>query len=432
MIKHSIVVREYALLSTDSFSDQSLDQATITSSAFEYLCELNQNFKSNGASLTLIENRTCLRLDHYVGVIQTPCGTQIEILPKALEEGSSEQVKLQTRDLLQRMVANALQLKPREAGAANVQLFNAPITEWVMQHFLHELETLVKKGIRFDYQRLEDEQRFLRGQLNVTQQMRQPPGKQHFFHIRYDEMNPNSPENRLLKLALEIVAKATQDSTNWKLASELRSFMADIPSSSQITQDLAKWRNTRLMSHYNQVKPWCELIVKKLTPLSVKGNWQGLSLLYPMNMLFEKYVETWLRENVDAGTKLSYQASSEFLTQHSNSKMFNLQPDFLITVGNKKWVLDAKWKILDQNNANNHYNLSQQDFYQLFAYGHKYLAEQESQELFLIYPQCKTFNQPLNVFEFSRKMKLWVLPFDLENSKLLGLKHLELLSKTSK
>lgn len=149
MIKHSVVVREYALLSTDTFPVESLDQATITSSAFEYLCELNQNFKSNGASLALIENMTCIRLDHYVGVIQTPCGTQIEILPKALEEGSSEQVKQQTRALLHRMVANALQLKPREVWAADVQLFNAPITEWVMQHFLLELEMLVKKGIRF-------------------------------------------------------------------------------------------------------------------------------------------------------------------------------------------------------------------------------------------------------------------------------------------
>lgn len=79
----------------------SIDQATITSSAFEYLCELNQNFKSNSASLTLIENRLCLRLDHYEGVIQNSCGTQIEILPKALKVGRSEQVKMQTCGLLQ-------------------------------------------------------------------------------------------------------------------------------------------------------------------------------------------------------------------------------------------------------------------------------------------------------------------------------------------
>ena len=153
-------IRHNFLLGTVSLPSHLLVKATITSSAFEYICELNQNFKSSGASLTLIESRTCLRLDHYVGVIQTPCGTQIEILPKALEEGSSEQVKQQTRALLHRMVANALQLKPREVGAANVQLFNAPITEWVMQHFLQELELLVKKGLRFDYLRIEDEQRF--------------------------------------------------------------------------------------------------------------------------------------------------------------------------------------------------------------------------------------------------------------------------------
>jgi 5-methylcytosine-specific restriction enzyme subunit McrC len=199
--------------------------------------------------------------------------------------------------------------------------------------------------------------------------------------------------------------------------------MADIPSSSQITQDLAKWRTTRLMSHYKQVKPWCELIVKKLTPMSVMGNWHGLSLLYPMNMLFEKYVATWLSQNVKAGTEFIYQASSEYLTLHNNSKMFNLKPDFLLTAGNKKWVLDAKWKLLDQNKTNTDddtkYKLSPDDFYQLFAYGHKYLAQQDSQELFLIYPQCKTFNKALPVFDYGKGMNLWVMPFDLKNNKLL-------------
>ena len=113
--------------------------------------------------------------------------------------------------------------------------------------------------------------------------------------------------------------------------------------------------------------------------------------------------------------------ATNYLTRHNGSNMFRLEPDFLLTSGNKKWVLDAKWKIIDQTNPKGNYNLSQDDFYQLFAYGHKYLAQQDSQELFLIYPQCKTFDHALKVFEYGNGMNLWVVPFDLENNKLLDI-----------
>ena len=34
--------------------------------------------------------------------------------------------------------------------------------------------------------------------------------------------------------------------------------------------------------------------------------------------------------------------------------------------------------------------------------------------MFLIYPACETFVEPLPIFEFDQDLKLQVLPFDLE------------------
>lgn len=184
MIVQSVVVREYARLTTESVDyasfDNTLDRAQISQSAFDWICKLNQKFSVAGASIAVVEDRTWLRLDQYVGVIETPCGTRIEILPKHHESGD---VLHESRTLLQRMIASSLDLRPREVGAANLQLFNAPLTEWIMGRFLAALERIVKTGIRFDYRRVEEEQRYLRGQLNTVRQMRQPPGRRHFFHI---------------------------------------------------------------------------------------------------------------------------------------------------------------------------------------------------------------------------------------------------------
>lgn len=119
------------------------------------------------------------------------------------------------------MIRTAMDLPTQQADAASFQLFDAPLSEWVMRQFLLALEHLLKRGVRFDYQRVEEEQRYLRGQLNVVAQMRQPPGRQHHFQIRHDIFSPDRAENRLPGLALEKVCKSSQEPENWRLAHEL-------------------------------------------------------------------------------------------------------------------------------------------------------------------------------------------------------------------
>lgn len=56
------------------------------------------------------------------------------------------------------------------------------------------------------------------------------------------------------------------------------------------------------------------------------------------------------------------------------------------------------------------YGLAQSDFYQMFAYGQKYLDG--SGEMYLIYPAHDDFSQPIpQHFAFSETLKLWVVPY---------------------
>jgi 5-methylcytosine-specific restriction enzyme subunit McrC len=96
-----------------------------------------------------------------------------------------------------------------------------------------------------------------------------------------------------------------------------------------------------------------------------------------------------------------------------------LEPDLLLESTNHKWVLDTKWKKLDASDRGNKYGLSQGDFYQLYAYGKKYLAGQAASELVLIYPATNSFEKSLPVFDYGDGMKLWVLPFDLTDQVLI-------------
>lgn len=412
----SVTIREYARLTTSKVPAGDLDCVCISATAFEWLCELSARFNRSGATLLQVEGRRSLKWDSYVGVLETPCGTRLEILPKHFENGDC--IK-QSRALLRKLIQAALSLKPRQVSVAGLELFDAPLTEWVMGQFLNELDHLVKRGIRFDYQRVEEEQRFLRGQLNVVAQMRQSPGRQHQFQIRHDVFLPDRAENRLLKLALEQVAKTTQDAANWRLANELRSILAEVPASRQVQADLRAWSHDRLMGHYQTIKPWCELILNKQMPIAVAGEWQGMSMLFPMEKLFERYVEGWLRGQLLPGATLKPQAASKYLCKHGEERIFCLKPDLLIDAGPHRWILDAKWKRLDARQREKNYLLSQSDFYQLFAYGHKYRKKQDTPTLVLIYPYWSGLQRALPYFDYGEGMKLWVLPFDLNTELLL-------------
>lgn len=355
-----------------------------------------------------IEDRRWLRLDNYVGLIETPCGTRLEILPKHVDGADAAHA---SRVLLRKMICAALDLPSRDAGAAAVERFEIPLPEWLIGRFLCELERLVKAGIRFDYTRVESDEAFLRGQLDVARQMRQPHGRQHRFRVRHDCFLPDRPENRLLKLALARAASSAQSPENWRLAHELLQRLHEIPPSTNITEDFRAWGHDRLTGHYRPLRPWTELILSRQIPFALAGAWHGITMLFPMETLFERYVGAWLAKSVKAPAVLRCQAASRYLCVHEGAQMFRMEPDFLVEDSERRWVLDTKWKRLGADKSAK-YGIAQTDMYQLFAYGHKYLSGQG--DLYLIYPRTSDFREPLDAFDFHGGLRLHVVPFDLD------------------
>ena len=414
MEPHRITVREYAYLSTpiDPDHTSTLDHAQISPSAFDWLCELQAKFNATGVRLVELADRRSLRLDSFVGTISTPCGTHIEILPKHY---TTNEEKEKNRQLMCRLIASALNLPWREAGVADLNLFRYPLSEWVIRQFLTVLSQLVKRGLRYDYQQVEDEQPFLRGQLNVTRQLRQPPGKNHRFHQRHALFLPDRPENRLLRLALNKVSSATQEEGNWRLAHELLDWMKEVPASRHAPSDFARWGNDRLMAHYRLIKPWCELVLGEHLPLAIKGRASGISLLFPMERLFEQHVAKVLQRQLVTGAQLITQATEHYLCRYNQEKLFLLKPDMLLKQGEKCWVLDTKWKRLEQSRGN--YGIAQSDAYQMSAYGTRYL--EPNQALLLVYPQYRDFTAAIGPLIMPTEKHLYALPFDLDTDVLL-------------
>ncbi|SCZ85049.1 McrC family protein [Nitrosomonas mobilis] len=420
----TIQVREYATLTCDTSRETSMDLGVVSQATFDWLLELQQSWKGR-ADLLSIEGKTRLKLCSYAGYLQSPHGEAIEILPKteyAIPTGPER-----LRRLLHTMLRSTLGLKHREAGAAELLRSRTPLHEWVIRQFLKELADLVRRGLRFDYRNVEEQCRFIRGQLDMTRQIRQTPEKATHFHVRHAEFSPQRLENRLIKTALDIAFKLTKDSDNWRLANTLSHQLVDIEPINQPLRQLGHWHHGKMMQSYSIINPWCRLLLEQLNPNFQKGKHKGIALLFPMEQLFERYLKACLRQQLAVGAKLTPQVSRRHLLSHAPDSAedetvqnwFVLKPDFLIEQKGVCFVLDAKWKLLDQrlSTSEHKYGIKQADLYQMFAYGQKYLDGKG--QLMLIYPKHNDFERPLPVFRFNDQLSLWCVPLDLYTGKLI-------------
>ncbi|MBR3410582.1 MAG: hypothetical protein IKG94_07410 [Candidatus Methanomethylophilaceae archaeon] len=105
------------------------------------------------------------------------------------------------------------------------------------------------------------------------------------------------------------------------------------------------------------------------------GDHVSISLLFDMDVPFERWVTHWVRRNCPEAS-VSAQDRGERLFGE-----FDLRPDIVVRDGGRTYVLDAKWKVLGEGGR-----VSRGDAYQMFAYMSKY---EGCSEAFLVYPRTE-------------------------------------------
>ncbi|MBM7036133.1 McrC family protein [Vibrio ulleungensis] len=424
-----IAVREFDLL-LNGGDKSSIDCQSIPSKAFEWLLANGQSNNQESVDLIKVKKQgrsIALQVINYVGVLETPCGTRIEILPKISEKEDNQTA---TKVLL-KMLSTVHKLNMHRFENSSLQTLNRPLFEILIGYFLKDVSDVIKKGIRSQYTRAQARKPYLKGQLQTSKQINQRPGCLNSFHIAYDEFSPNRAENRLIRSALSQVMKWSKNSDNLRLGSELQFALDDIPHSGNYALDFRQWSKERSLVHYCTVRSWCELILSYQSPVSLSGGYNGISMLFPMESLFERYVAIRLRKSLQPSLKLKTQASSCSLVEHTPrsgkpQEWFRLKPDIVVSEMKSHeplYVADTKWKRIKekQATAKQKYDISQSDMYQMFAYGHKYLGGKGV--VYLIYPAYEHFSESLPSFRFDENLSVRVLPYDLSSDKcdLLGI-----------
>ncbi len=367
-----------------------------------------------------------LKVRNFVGVLRTPSGLQIEVLPKvAKDQGGIEQV----REQLVKMLMTLKDAPFRENQNASLHTHKMPLFELLIRYFLEEVLLVVKRGIARTYVSEQGNLRFIRGKLLVSRNIRENATNQARVYCEYDEFNMDRPVNRLITAALEVVSTCAADFGNIRLCRELLHSFAGVLPSKDLVGDFAKMKLDRSAQHYVKAMPLCELILKSMNPLTKQGQQNLFALMFPMERVFEGYVANRLRRQLANVSVVPQKAKWHLVDAVGNSqkRLFKLKPDLVIASDSVKLVADTKWKLLDSSDGGSSYGINQSDMYQLFAYGEKCMGESKKNEaVVLIYPKTESFSEPLPVFWFDEKKTkaLYVLPFDLDTDELLGISDL--------
>ncbi|MEZ9462753.1 McrC family protein [Vibrio splendidus] len=400
----------------------------IAPSAFVFLKQIALGSKEDNKLFRLCKKSgsEALQVRNHAGVIFTPDGTHIEVLPKIGRTSSNPTLARKSLLVMLRALNGFSHI---QTSSALIHEEKMPLLEVFIGQFINSVLNLVKKGLKSDYVKTVDNLVYQKGKLVSAGQLRNNLVTKHKFYCEYQEYLVDRPANRLLHSALNIVAKLSRSPKHKKQLQELFFIFEEVPLSRDYKSDLSRLRLDRGMSHYHTPIAWATLILNGFSPQTMKGSNQAISLLFPMERVFEDYVAKVLRQQVPDDFVVKSQVKRKSLVEHKQASWFKLQPDLLLEKGGcVVSVLDTKWKLVDQtkDNGSDKYGLSQSDFYQMFAYGQHYFDDSsDEREMFLIYPAHDGFETAIEQsFDFNisgdNKLKLWIVPFVIEVGSTAG------------
>ena len=351
-----------------------------------------------------------LHAQNFVGIFETRRGTTIEILPKIDLSPSGEE---DTRRVFLTMLRDWRGLGQAQLDGASIRAirrFN--MFEAFVHLFLTSVVLLTRRGLARAYRTREGNLPHLRGRILFPRHVGENLVDRSRFYVGYDEFTANRPANRLIHLALRRLAAVVRHPTNRQRVHQLRIVFSDVPTPANLDDDWARHRVDRSMRHYDAVMPWVELFLFGHGLATFSGPHVGRALLFPMEEVFEDFVTAAVRRHQQRFTVRAQGPMRHLAVDGVGNQAFRMKPDIvLMERGQVRFILDAKWKHLDSSARN--YGVSQDDAYQLFAYGRTYGCRR----VVLVYPRAAGFRETVRFrFAAHKDLELDCFPFDLSDA----------------
>lgn len=338
----------------------------------------------------LCDHNTYLRARQMVGVIAgRDCS--LEILPKIDPTAPSEEAPT-VRSRLVHMLDVALGLNI-SAGEAVAMAHRADsLLEIFVSLFAERFLAEVRRGLPRQYFEHADDLPALRGKLDVVRQFTRNAVRPDRLACQFDALHSDTPLMRVMKACVLLLTRHARSANTQRKLAELRFLLSDV---TDVPPRRLAWKQV-VIDRTN--RRWKDLL--DLARLLLGADWQqthadelqpsGITLLFPMNDLFERYIAIQLRRAL-VGTGLEVVSQGGFeccLGDYSRDvicrgRLFRTKPDIIIRDDTRVvGVIDTKWKQLASDPLDAKHGVAQSDVYQLMAYARLY----DCKRLMLLYP----------------------------------------------
>ena len=292
------------------------------------------------------------------------------------------------------------------ADEAPVELEDAP--DWsllIALAFLKELHDLVQRQLRRGFvQREADLRARVRGQIDINRYITRSLTRGHaeIIPCRFQEFQTDTLENRILRAGLTAARRLLDGATGLGTAWQIWARQADQAlagaSITRVThRDLHQARRTGAYRHYARPLDLAKAVLTRAgfdpnTPLNTNK-----ARIIPFRLLtyelLERYVEHQLRACAGWSVWAGYH-------DRNLGEKFKIRPDFIITNGDQKIIVDAKYKDMaaQSSGAPDSDTSFRSDVYQLMAYSRHQEVKKLAPEninptmVLLVYPGSGTAN----------------------------------------
>ena len=434
MTRTTYVVKEYSTISEGLLGQPYANGIEVDLKSFQELVEFIEENETNSDSLSAFsmlraKGRRHIKVKNHVGVIETRSGCSLEILPKIYaSDGDSEYGYEETKLLFLRMLAALKESPFIDMSQASLKAMHKfPLLEIFITAYLAQVESLLKRELRGDYQQVRDSLHYVKGKVLVAETIRRNVQVKAEVVCEYDVFTTDIAPNRLIKSTLRKLLTITSSFQNKKEIHRFLSIFDSVSESNDFRKDLAYCHSHAAhLGNYGHLIVWSELYLDNKGLTNFKGSTVNQAILFPMEKVFEQYVGRLLTKYADVEKIELQHRKHHLLSQKRTSsdddfsiKKFRLKPDFVLNDG--KFILDTKWKMLNSNSKQN--DITESDIYQMHAYGRTFQSLTKGSALprtCLIYPCNPNFKAKLNRMRFGNDLLLDVVPFDLANLDLKG------------
>jgi len=313
----------------------------------------------------------------YVGVLYVE-GLTIEILPKGDRYTYTKSDKNKWQRALINLLSECKKINLKSVKTAQLSLKYHSLLEFYLNHFLNEVEEILRHGYMRKYGEHSGQKKSLKGALHFPTHISTNYIHKERFFTNHQVYDYNHPLNQILKTALNVLLKMNISSTLIGKAQNLDFKMekVDFIHPSSIKKHSLIF--DRRVYHYENAIQLALMIIKEYSPTLRTGQNDVVAFLFNMNDLFEEFIYRRLRKE-----EYKYGAISLRVTDQVSKKFWEnkrIRPDIILSFKEgkhkKNIIIDTKWKLLEESVP------SDPDLKQMFVYNLYFTSDKS----ILLYP----------------------------------------------